>query len=391
MNRILRILATLLRAPLAAVCRSSRGPVASGGGAEADLAPRQWTTEQAWAWYRQQPWLVGFNFVPSTACNTTEWWQKETFDPTTIDRELGWAHDLGFNTTRVFVQYVVWKHDPDGFRKGFERFLALAAQHGISVMPVLFDDCASPEQFDPFLGRQREPIPGMILPSWTPSPGRKLGNDSTERPMLRRYVQDMLATFGKDKRVIAWDLYNEPLNGADVGQPALLEEIFTWAGAVRPCQPLTIGLWNDNAAVNGVMLARSDVISFHRYADYAGVQTHIADLKQHGRPLICTEWMARAVGSRWETDLPLFKKEAVGCYNWGLVNGRTQCQFGWSNKRGTPEPKVWFHDLFHKDGTPYDPAESAAIRQTTANTKIDWTAVDYTKLQTRPGLPAHSD
>jgi hypothetical protein len=75
--------------------------------------------------------------------------------------------------------------------------------------------------------------------------------------------------------------------------------------------------------------------------------------------------MARWLGSRWDTDLPLFKREAVGCYNWGLVNGRMQCQFGWGSKRGSPEPKIWFHDLYHKDGTPYDPKEIESIRKTT--------------------------
>ncbi|MBM3892502.1 MAG: DUF871 domain-containing protein, partial [Verrucomicrobia bacterium] len=133
----------------------------------ADAASAPWPAEKAWAWYRQQPWLVGFNYVPSYASNTTDWWQAETFDAATMDRELGWAQKLGFNVTRAFIQYLVWKHDPDAFKKRFSDFLALADKHGIRVMPVLFDDCAfgEPRLLDPFLGKQREPIPGMILPS----------------------------------------------------------------------------------------------------------------------------------------------------------------------------------------------------------------------------------
>jgi hypothetical protein len=352
--------------------------------AAADASPPQWTKKQAWDWYRQQPWLVGFNFVPSTACSTTEWWQEETFDPATIDRELGWAHGLGLNTTRVFIQYIVWKHDAEGFKKRFDKFLSLAARHGISVMPVLFDDCTfgDPPQFDPYLGKQREPIRGMILPSWTPSPGRKLGNDLGERPMLKKYVQDMIAAFGKDRRVIAWDLYNEPMNVVGVGKPALLEEIMAWAGEARPDQPLTVGLWNGYAEINRVMIARSDVISFHCYGNHAQVWNRIAELKKLGRPLLCTEWMARLLGSRWETDLPLFKAEGVGCYNWGLVNGRTQAQFSWRNKRDDPEPSVWFHDLFRTDGRPYDPAEHEAIRKATADKRLDWSARDFGQIQT---------
>ena len=43
-----------------------------------------------------------------------------------------------------------------------------------------------------------------------------------------------------------------------------------------------------------------------------------------------------------------------------------QCQFGWNSKRGSPEPRVWFHDLYHTDGRPYDPKEIESIRKTTA-------------------------
>jgi hypothetical protein len=73
--------------------------------------------------------------------------------------------------------------------------------------------------------------------------------------------------------------------------------------------------------------------------------------------------------------LPQFKQEGVACYNWGLVNGRTQCHFLWDSKRGTPEPEIWNHDLFHKDGKPYDPAEHEVIRKMTADKTLDWTAI----------------
>jgi hypothetical protein len=354
----------------------------------------RWTPGQAWDWYKQQPWLVGFNFVPSTACNTTEWWQRETFDPETIDRELGWASKLGFNTTRAFVQYLVWKHDPDGLKERFGRFLALAEKHGISVVPVLFDDCSfgDPVVREPYLGRQRDPIPGMILPSWTPSPGLKAVTDRAAWADLERYVKDVVGPYGRDKRVLMWDLYNEPGNsGMGNRSLPLVEATFAWAREAKPLQPLTMGPWGAPAEISRRQLELSDIVSFHRYDNYAGLRDAIAQYKAHGRPVICTEWMARLQGSRWDTDLPLFRKEAVGCYSWGLVNGRTQCQFAWYHRKGTPEPKVWFHDLFRKDGTPYDPAEHEAIRKTAADKAIDWGAADYTKLLSPPGLPAHAD
>lgn len=103
----------------------------------------KWSEEKAWEWYAKQPWLFGCNFLPSTAVNDTEMWQAETFDPKTIDRELAWAHQLGYNSCRVFIQYIVWKQDPKGFKNRFDQFLSIAEKHKISVMPIPFDDCAS--------------------------------------------------------------------------------------------------------------------------------------------------------------------------------------------------------------------------------------------------------
>lgn len=215
-------------------------------------------------------WLHEVQFKKSTV----PW----SFDPKTIDRELGWAGKLGFNTTRCFIQYLVWKHDPEGLKKRLAQFLAIAERHGITVMPVLFDDCAfgEPRQLDPYLGKQRDPIPGMIAPSWTPSPGRKLGTSAEERPRLEQYVGDLVGTFREDPRIIAWDLVNEPMNVARVGTPELLRELSSRARAARPTQPLTVGVWNGDAAINEVVLARSDIVSFHRYGPRHAMQAAIS-------------------------------------------------------------------------------------------------------------------
>ncbi len=329
----------------------------------------RWTPEQAWQWYRRQPWLVGVNYLPSTACNTTEFWQAESFDEATIDRELGWAEGLGFNTCRVFVQYLVWKHDPEGLKKRLDRFLAMADRHKISTAVVLFDDCSfgDPPVREPYLGKQKEPIPGMIAPSWTPSPGLSKVVDRSAWPDLKRYVTDVVGTLANDRRVVLWDLYNEPGNSGMGNQSLpLVEASFCWAREARPSQPLTVSVWNGSLAdLNRRQIELSDVVSFHAYTDFQGMKAAIAAHKAHGRPVVCTEWMARLQGSRFDTELPLFRREGVGCYSWGLVNGRMQCQFPWWSKRGSPEPKVWFHDIFRRDGTPYDPAEIEAIRKAT--------------------------
>lgn len=326
----------------------------------------RWSPERAAQWSGKQDWFAGFNYVPSTACNTTEFWGAETFDPTTITRELGWARDLGFRSCRVFLQYIVWKDNPEAFKERFTLFLDIAAGKGISVVPTLFDDCSfgDPRQTEPLLGKQRDPIPGMVLPSWTPSPGLSVVADKSMWPDLQRYVEDMIATFAKDGRILFWDLYNEPGN-SDMGDRSLplVRAVFDWARRGKPKQPLTVAVWSGMDSQNKIIVERSDIVTFHAYTNLDGMKAAIVAHKKHGRPVICTEWMARPLGSRWDTDLPLFKQEGVPCFCWGLVNGRTQCQFTWASKKGDPEPDVWFHDIFQKDGTPYDPKEHEVIRE----------------------------
>src|SRR3954451_2267862 len=72
-----------------------------------------WPVEKARAWGEAHPWLVGCNYCPSTAINQLEMWQADTFDPATIDRELGWAQELGFNSMRVFLHDLAYMQDPE--------------------------------------------------------------------------------------------------------------------------------------------------------------------------------------------------------------------------------------------------------------------------------------
>ena len=321
------------------------------------------TEEEARQWYDRQPWLMGCNFVPSTAVNDTEMWQAETFDPKTIDRELAWAEGLGYNSCRVFIQYIVWKQDPKGLKDRFDQFLSIADKHKISVMPVLFDDCAFDAGRDPYPGKQEDPVPGTSNARWVPSPGLRLVTDQSAWPELEKYVKDMVGTFSSDTRIVLWDLYNEPGNsGMGNKSLPLVEAVFVWARQAQPAQPLTVGVWGGTKELSDKQIGLSDVISFHFYGNNDGMKNRIAGLKKRGRPVLCTEWMARTMGSKYETELPLFKQEKVGCYNWGLVNGRTQCQYPWGSPKDAPDPKVWFHDLLRRDGSPKNPDEAAFIR-----------------------------
>lgn len=332
-------------------------------------APRsgKWTPQEAAAWQAKQPWAVGCNFIPSTAINQLEMWQADTFDPAAIDRELKLAHDAGMNSVRVFLHDLAYDQDPEGFLKRVDQYLQIAEKHQIQTLFVLFDDCWLPE---PKVGKQPAPVPSVHNSGWLKSPGvtavKAVGaGDAAIRARLEKYTKAVLTRFADDRRILGWDLYNEPGNGLPAASSdALLKLVFQWAWEVNPSQPLTSGIWNDGQPVRNTQLASSDVITFHTYSNPAATAGFMDNLaKQSDRPpFLCTEFMARPSGSTFQGCLPVFRQRNVGAMCWGLVRGKTNTIWGWGTKEGTPEPKLWFHDLFHPDGTPYDPAELAAIR-----------------------------
>ncbi len=326
--------------------------------------PRIWTKAQANEWYAKQSWPVGANFLPSTAVNQLELWQAETWDTATINRELGWAENIGMNTMRVFLHDIAWETDPDGFLKRMDAFLAIAENHHIKIAFAIFDDCWNP---DAKAGIQPAPRPGVHNSGWVRSPNKMRHDDTARYEILHRYVNAVLTKFKDDNRVLLWDLYNEPANsGYGLSSFPLLKKVFAWAWEVRPAQPLTVGVWfSEFPEINRYQLEHSDVISFHNYGDTASMKDAIDSLQRRGRPLICTEYMARTNNSRFQTHLPILKRYHVAAINWGLVSGKSNTIFPWGSKEGTPGPAMWFHDVFREDGTPFDPKETELIRQLT--------------------------
>ncbi|MDN5201897.1 cellulase family glycosylhydrolase [Fulvivirgaceae bacterium BMA10] len=323
-----------------------------------------WSKERAVEWQRTNGWLVGCTFIPSNAINQLEMWQEDSYDPETIDRELGWASSLGFNIVRVYLHHLVWEENPEGFKERMHDFLRITDTNQLKVMFVFFDDCWNG---DPQLGTQPEPIPGVHNSGWVQCPGQKQVTDTTLYPVLKQYVQDIVHEFKDDSRVAIWDMYNEPGNEHHGNESLpLLKKSFEWAREIQPSQPITSAVWRfskDFEKINDFLIRHSDVISFHNYMNVESVRKTIHNLKQHGRPLICTEYLARTRDSNFESHLPMFKEENVGAVNWGLVSGKTQTIFPWGSKQGTPEPELWYHDIFHKDGKPFDSSEVKIIRE----------------------------
>ncbi|WP_207434146.1 cellulase family glycosylhydrolase [Sabulibacter ruber] len=346
--------------------------------------PREiWSKDQANKWYARQEWLVGSNFIPSNAINQLEMWQAATFDTTTISRELGLAESIGMNTARVYLHDLLWEQDSTGFLNRMDTFLNIAQRHGIKPLFVFFDSC-----WDPFpkLGTQRAPKPHVHNSGWVQSPGQNALKDSTQYPRLERYLKGVLTRFADDDRVLAWDVWNEPDNMTGPSYEAvelknkvdyvlpLLRKAFIWARATNPSQPLTSGIWVGDWSSHEVMkpieklqVEQSDVISFHNYDKPSDFEERVTWLKRYGRPILCTEYMARPNGSTFQGFLPLAKRHNVAMYNWGLVDGKTQTKYAWDSwvKQYTSEPKEWFHDIFRKDGSPYREEETELISELT--------------------------
>jgi hypothetical protein len=349
-------------------------------------AGQKWTKARAEAWGAKTPWLVGCNFIPSNASNPIEMWQAETFDPKTIDRELGWAESLGFNSVRVFLHNIPYEQDREGFLKRLDTFLELAEKHRIGVMFVLFDSVWNPF---PKAGPQPTPKAHLHNAGWVQAPGIEVLKDPAKQDALEGYVKGVVGRFKTDTRVHVWDLINEPdnRNGSSYGKHepenkselalALLKKSFAWARAEDPSQPLTSGVWigeftpEKASAMSRYQLEESDVITFHSYDPLPKLKVRVAELRAYGRPVICTEYMARPNGSRFDPILGYFKDEHIGAYNWGFVAGKTQTIYPWDSwqKTYTVEPEVWFHDIFRKDGSIYDEKEVRYIRKVTGKSK----------------------
>jgi hypothetical protein len=209
--------------------------------------------------------------------------------------------------------------------------------------------------------------------------------DPKQYPRLKAYVLGVVGHFAKDDRILAWDVWNEP--GADnagsypnaelkdkaVRVTALLPQAFAWARQADPAQPLTGDVWDvDTSTGDGaldeqeqIQLRESDIITFHNYDWPEDFRREAVWLKKYNRPVICTEYMARSIGSTFDAVLPIAKEQRVGAINWGFVAGKTQTYLPWESWKHpyiVEQPPVWFHDVLRSDGTPYRKAEVDLIR-----------------------------
>ncbi len=345
---------------------------------EAHGFTERWSLDQAKRWGESEGWVVGANYIPAGAVNQLEMWQTDTFDPEAIDRDLAFASGLGMNTMRVFLHDLVWRDDKEGFVERIDIFLQIAQRRGIKPMFVLFDSCWDPR---PKSGIQPAPLLGVHNSRWVQSPGVEAILDPYQKARLENYVTGIISRFAEDSRILAWDLWNEPdgINTGYYGDPdtklhaveKLLPEVFEWARNAKPTQPLTSAVWTGDWSSQDVLrpteliqLTLSDIVTFHNYDGPISFESRIRSLLWLGRPIICTEYMARTLGSTIQNILPITKRYGVGAINWGFVAGKTQTNYPWDSwlHPYPAPPALWFHDLLLADGTPFDAEETELIR-----------------------------
>jgi hypothetical protein len=355
----------------------------------------RWSEARAKEWFDKNGWVVGCNYIPSNANNQLEMWQEESYSPELIDRELGWAASLGFNSIRVFLHQLVWEKDKEAYLQRISHFLNIADKHGIKTMLVLFDAVWNPF---PKIGPQPQPKLFVHNSGWVQCPGYDILNNPNRYDELQSYVQGIVSHFKNDERVLIWDLFNEPDNmnlssykdddyvahKAELSME-LLKKTINWVRAIHPDQPITMAPWQENwhcshkvSALDEYMFSHSDIISFHNYEDRENLQNRILSIKQnYNRPMLCTEYMARPFKSTFEEILPLFKEHQIGAYNWGLVEGKSQTHCAWDswNIEKPYEPELWFHDIFRKDGTAYRSEEVNFLKAFLKETRLDFSKV----------------
>ena len=327
---------------------------------QAQLMNERWTNQRAYEYMKRFGVVKGCNYGPRY---NGPWWSD--FREDIIREELGWARDIGLNSVRVFVSISAWQDDKQDFFKKVDKFLSICESDSINIM-IVFETYGVK---DPARTEKLKVIPDnerTIKPGWHNGPvnyieGIIRRDDNKHWPLIKEYVQEFTSKYSNDRRIIAWDLYNE----AWKKDTALMQNMFQWVRDIHPSQPLT-ACWYASSF--------SDIITYHCYqrpGDRKGRKTlpnfpffeeEIQHALSFNRPVLCTEWLARPFGNTFERVLPSYAANNIGWYSWGIVAGTAQFRFPWEWPQGSPEPWVWFHDLLYPDGHPYNRDEIDAIK-----------------------------
>ena len=363
------------------------------------FAERQgpWTKERAWEWYNAQPWIRGCNYMPASCANRVDQWQEYGSEARfeEMEREMALMEKDGFNAVRIILGdmgFAVWRAEHDGMMKRFDRMLDIFGRHGVRVILVFGNDCSRPKPLWtlPKMGEQPWDLGyhgGRKLSQHGSFPGM-IGYTVLDEPDLReeffKMCEEFLTKYAHDKRILFWNLWNEPGNNSrgQVSAPHI-RRLFKLAWKIDPDQPLSSDIWTTsgvnwtNGCAEAVGAELNDIESYHTYSNLKEQIAYAKKVKEYfGRPMVNTEWMARLFKCDIFDCYPFFAQNRIGCTMWGYVNGKYQTHEPWESmwKWVEADPAAleqldftkWFHDLYRPSLRPYDPNEIAIIRHINA-------------------------
>jgi hypothetical protein len=313
--------------------------------ANVSYARKQWTEKQAWAWQKRVGTIKGFNQM------------ELPYPGMPQEQVLQAAHNIGLNSLRLWIPGGNAKDQIANLRKVVE----LCKKYDMTVSPVL---C----------------VP--VLEEFFSSNG----TDAKALKVMENYTKEMVGAFAKEKRVILWDLWNEP-GWSDGFNPSkdmdrfilhlrAIAKITEWAREMNPVQALSSSIFwrpdilnrdaNPTSKLCWEVEGMMDVHNFHNYAcsdDHKGyIQWMINVLKKiSNRPLVCTECLTRPNNSGLARTFATFEKENTNFYLWGLYMNDANWSIRWSRSAYNPYESP-FHDLLRPDGTPIDARDIELIR-----------------------------
>ena len=342
----------------------------------------KWSKERIWEWYHARPWIRGCNYMSADCANRIDQWQELGFEErfATTEEEFQLMQTIGYNSIRIIPEFIVWEEQHDGFMERFERYLSLANKYGISCMVVLANDCMRPKSFEVNkLGEQTVDLGyhggrKISQHNLQEEMGWHVMDDPEIAPRYFEMVREIVTKYKNDERIIIWNVYNEVGHSKreQVSIPNL-KKLFEIVREIDPCQPLTCEMYRrytEITEVEKIGLENSDIISYHCYGSYVSNIETIQYLKRYGRPILCTEWLARGYQNTVQELFTLFYLEKIGCYNWGFVAGKNQTYEPWHAlwELYEKDPSLkfdftkWFHDLYRPSHHPYDPKEIELIQ-----------------------------
>lgn len=204
--------------------------------------------------------IRGFNYQPSYGSSGLEIWQN--FDPAIISQELGRGKKYfpKMNAIRLWLSWDAFKRNRDRFSENFDTALEIAAEHGLAVMPVLFN------RWHDYLLDFGGIYIDHFLPraSWVQSEN-----------MFLPYLEAVVGKHAADPRVFAWDVCNEPFSYRrpveeipDIfkAEYAWLEETYNTCKRLGAEAPITVGIHSGHGRKGNQQIEPiSDVLSIHPY------------------------------------------------------------------------------------------------------------------------------